>query len=98
MAGIKRPPTVTQIPFGFRWLTPEHWVIVSISSNQAQAQVEGMCAVTPIDPKQPVRVPGSGALALREQQLRHGIHYSAAMMKQLQWCADNYQTPLPLGL
>jgi LDH2 family malate/lactate/ureidoglycolate dehydrogenase len=66
--------------------------------QQAQAQVEGMCAVTPIDPKQPVRVPGSGALALREQQLRHGIHYSAAMMKQLQWCADNYQTPLPLGL
>lgn len=66
--------------------------------QQAQAQVEGMCAVTPIDPAHPVRVPGSGALALREQQLRQGISYSAAIMKQLHWCAENYHTPLPSGL
>jgi LDH2 family malate/lactate/ureidoglycolate dehydrogenase len=66
--------------------------------QQAQAQVDGMCAVTPIDPRQPVRVPGSGALALREQQLQQGVEYSAAIMKQLQWCADTYHTPLPAEL
>jgi LDH2 family malate/lactate/ureidoglycolate dehydrogenase len=66
--------------------------------QQAQAQVAGMCAVTPIDANQPVRVPGSGALGLRAQQLQHGISFSAAVIKQLQWCAEQYHTPLPSGL
>ena len=66
--------------------------------QQAQALVDGMCSVTPIDPRQPVRVPGSGALALRAEQLAHGVSYSAALMKQLSWCAEHYHTPLPSGL
>lgn len=66
--------------------------------QQAQALLDGMCAVTPIDPAQPVRVPGSGALALRAQQLAQGISYSPALLKQLHWCAEHYHTPLPSGL
>lgn len=66
--------------------------------QQAQALLDGMCAVTPIDPSQPVRVPGSGALALRAEQQQHGVQFSAAVLKQLQWCAEQFHTPLPSGL
>lgn len=66
--------------------------------QQAQALVDGMCAATPIDPAQPVRVPGSGALALRAEQLQHGVRFSDAVLKQLHWCAEHYHTPLPSGL
>lgn len=63
--------------------------------RQAQQLVEAVKSCQPIDPKRPVRVPGEGALALREQQLRNGLEYSAATWRQLQWCAEFCGVPLP---
>ncbi|MDN7125076.1 Ldh family oxidoreductase [Pseudidiomarina sp. 1APP75-32.1] len=63
--------------------------------RQAQQLVNAVKAAEPIDPNQPVRVPGEGALATRERQLRQGISYSAATWRQLEWCAEFCQQPLP---
>ncbi|KFZ30185.1 lactate dehydrogenase [Pseudidiomarina salinarum] len=63
--------------------------------RQSQAIVDGMLATTSIDAAKPVRVPGSGALAARERQLNGGVEYTPAVWKQLQWCAEHCQQPLP---
>ena len=63
--------------------------------RQASALVEALKNTQPIDPQQPVRVPGAGALATRARQLTHGIEYSAATWRQLEWCADFCDEPLP---
>ena len=63
--------------------------------QQASALVSAVKAATPIDADQPVRVPGEGALATRERQLQYGLEYSAAVWRQLQWCADFCAEPLP---
>ncbi|RUO68978.1 lactate dehydrogenase [Pseudidiomarina sediminum] len=64
-------------------------------AQQAQQLVEAVKACQPIDPNQPVRVPGEGALALRERQLQEGITYSAATWRQLQWCEEFCGVALP---
>ncbi|MFC0446326.1 Ldh family oxidoreductase [Pseudidiomarina halophila] len=62
---------------------------------QAEQLVAAVKAATPIDPERPVRVPGEGALATRQRQSEEGISYSAATWRQLQWCADYCNEPLP---
>lgn len=63
--------------------------------RQASALVEALKNTQPIDPEQPVRVPGAGALANRERQLVHGMEFSAATWRQLEWCAEFCAEPLP---
>lgn len=63
--------------------------------QQAQQLVDAVKNARPIDPEQPVRVPGQGALATREQQRDEGITYSAATWRQLEWCAEFCEIPLP---
>ncbi|PTB83051.1 lactate dehydrogenase [Pseudidiomarina aestuarii] len=75
-------------------IDPSAFTDLDAFKQQVQAQVDGIVATTPIDPAKPVRVPGSGALATREQQLVAGIDYSNAVWKQLQWCAERYNVPL----
>ncbi|RUO57913.1 Ldh family oxidoreductase [Pseudidiomarina insulisalsae] len=64
-------------------------------AQQASQLVTAVKKAEPIDPKKPVRVPGAGALATRQQQLAEGISYSAATWRQLQWCAEFCDEPLP---
>lgn len=65
--------------------------------QQASALVESLKNSQPIDPQQPVRVPGAGALATRARQLESGVEYSAATWRQLQWCAEFCDEPLPMA-
>lgn len=60
-----------------------------------QEQIDAIQAAEPIAVNTPVRVPGQGALAHREQQLADGITYTAPVWKQLQWCAEHMAIPLP---
>lgn len=66
--------------------------------QQVQAQLEAIQTATPITPEQLVRVPGQGAMQRRAEQLANGISYSAAIIKQLEWCAQQYQVALPAPL
>lgn len=63
--------------------------------KQASALVQALKSSQPIDPQQPVRVPGAGALATRSRQHEQGLEYSAATWRQLQWCAEFCDEPLP---
>ena len=63
--------------------------------RQAAALVAAVQTATPIDAQQPVRVPGQGALATRARQLSQGVEYSAAVWRQLEWCAEYCAEPLP---
>ncbi|WP_258241162.1 Ldh family oxidoreductase [Pseudidiomarina homiensis] len=63
--------------------------------QQASALVAALQNADPIDPQHPVRVPGAGALATRRRQVEHGVEYSAATWRQLQWCAEFCDEPLP---
>ncbi|MGQ4276881.1 Ldh family oxidoreductase [Pseudidiomarina sp. E22-M8] len=62
---------------------------------QAEQLVAAVKSATPIHPEHPVRVPGEGALATRKRQSEEGISYSAATWRQLEWCADYCNEPLP---
>lgn len=62
---------------------------------QSQAQVDALKAATPIDPAQPVRVPGESAQRLKREQLRDGVHYSAAVWRQLVHCEKLTGVALP---
>jgi len=66
--------------------------------EQSQAQVDAIRAATPIDPKQPLRVPGENALKLKQQQLAHGVEYTAAVWRQLVKCATLTGVDLPAPL
>ncbi|CAB0151816.1 L-lactate dehydrogenase [Pseudidiomarina piscicola] len=63
--------------------------------RQAQQLVAAVRQATPITPAQPIRLPGEGALSKRRQQLQTGIEYSAATWRQLEWCAEFCDEPLP---
>lgn len=63
--------------------------------NQAQAMVDGIHATTPINLQQPVRVPGEGAFKVRDEQLQHGVAYTAALWRQLEKVAEQTGIPLP---
>ncbi|HET8816171.1 MAG TPA: Ldh family oxidoreductase [Pseudidiomarina sp.] len=75
-------------------IDPTAFTDLEAFKHQVQAQVDGILATTAINEARPVRVPGSGAIATREFQLREGIDYSAAIWKQLRWCAERYDVPL----
>lgn len=62
---------------------------------ESQAQVEALQRATPIDPQQPVRVPGQQALAAKREQLANGIYYSEAVWRQLEKCAAQCEIALP---
>ena len=49
----------------------------------------------PADPAKPVRLPGHRGLALKEEQLQHGIHLHPAIMPALQALADEKGVALP---
>lgn len=49
----------------------------------------------PIEPEQPVRIPGQQALNKKQRQLSQGVEYSAATLKVLRRCAELTQVPLP---
>ncbi len=66
--------------------------------TQAQHLVDGMSQAEPIDPAQPVRIPGAGALATRAEQLKHGVSYTEALWRLLQKVAASAQQPLPTPL
>lgn len=63
---------------------------------QAQAMVDGIRSTKPINPQQPVRVPGEGAFAIRKQQLERGISYTAALWRQLEKIAQQTGIKLPI--
>ncbi|RUO63244.1 Malate/lactate/ureidoglycolate dehydrogenase, LDH2 family [Pseudidiomarina planktonica] len=63
--------------------------------TESQAQLDAILAATPIDANQPVRVPGSNAIALKKQQLAEGVSYTPAVWRQLEKCAVMCGVDLP---
>lgn len=76
-------------------IDPSAFGDAEVFKAQAQAMVDGIKNTTPINPQQPIRVPGEGAFKVREDQLRQGIEYSAALWRQLQKVASHAGVELP---
>jgi len=66
--------------------------------QQVDDLLEDCRTATPIDPQQPVRIPGERALQKKQQQLQQGLEYSESTLKVLNRCAEFTGIPLPAAL
>lgn len=75
-------------------LDPEFFSGADVLRRELSHFVDSAHAVPPIDPAQPVRVPGERGLALRETQLREGVSLSPAIVEGLKPWAKKYDLVL----